>query len=422
MAARWRQDEREVNAGGEPLAVTPFGGDGDAYTARAMSGTAWLVTLLALAVGIGLGVAVARERAGRRVAELRAQVRRAEADLQVGERSSAEQRAVQDLILSSMQDGVLLIDGHASTAYANEALRRHLGAVPGGIAALFPLALRDVVEMAAREGASGTTLIEAGTPARWLRVQATPAGDDGSVLVVVRDVTEARRLDAIRRDFVANASHELKTPAASIQAAAETLLHAAEEDPQAVPRFAAQLEREAMRLSRIVADLLDLSRLESGSELLERVHLDALAREEAQRFETQAQRAAVHLIVDAPKATPVRGSARDLSLLVRNLVDNAIRYTHPGDEIRVDVDEGAGGSAVLRVRDTGVGIPQKELPRVFERFYRVDRARSRETGGTGLGLAIVRHVAENHGGSVTVRSELGAGTTFEVTLPRDEAL
>jgi two-component system sensor histidine kinase SenX3 len=263
--------------------------------------------------------------------------------------------------------------------------------------------------------------LEIGTPSRWLRATASPAGPDGSVVVVVADVTEARRLDVVRRDFVANASHELKTPVASIQAAAETLLDVWQEDPEAVPRFAGQLEREAIRLSRIVADLLDLSRLESGSELDDEVHLDAIVREETERFADAAETVGLHVHVDAPAVPIVRGSRKDLSLLVRNLLDNAIRYTKAGGTI--DAAVGAeDGWVVLRVADTGIGIPTKELPRVFERFYRVDRARSRETGGTGLGLAIVKHVSENHGGSVRVRSELGRGTTFDVRLPRADGV
>jgi signal transduction histidine kinase len=243
-----------------------------------------------------------------------------------------------------------------------------------------------------------------------------PVDDDGSVLLVLRDVTEAKRLDATRRDFVANASHELKTPAASIQATAETLRTAVSEDPGVVPRFAEQLEREAARLSRIVSDLLDLSRLESGSETDGTVALDELLHEERERLEASARDGGVALVFDVVPVPPVRGSARDLSLLVRNLVDNAIRYTKPGG--RVDVGLGTADAGVrLVVTDTGLGIPSRDLPRIFERFYRVDRARSRETGGTGLGLSIVKHIVENHGGTVSVRSELGRGTTFEVRLP-----
>ena len=315
-----------------------------------------------------------------------------------------------------MQDGVLLFDGGWRTIFANEALEDHLGSRPEALAQVFPPSLREMIRHVAETERIQVAEIEAGTPTRWLRATATPAGTDGSVLVVIADVTEARRLDLVRRDFVGNASHELKTPAASIQAAAETLLHVWKEDPDAVPRFAEQLEREAVRLSRIVADLLDLSRLESGSELLEQVHLDALVREESSRFADAAIGAGLTIDVDVDPVPTILGSGRDLSLLVRNLLDNAIRYTKDAGTVVASVSS-ANGSVVLRVSDTGTGIPSSALPRVFERFYRVDRARSRETGGTGLGLSIVRHVAENHGGTVSVQSELGRGSTFEVRFP-----
>jgi signal transduction histidine kinase len=258
-------------------------------------------------------------------------------------------------------------------------------------------------------------LVETGVPARWLRGTITPAAD-GATLVVVRDVTQQRQLEDVRRDFVANASHELKTPAATIRAVAETLGQAAADDPAAIPRFASQLEREAVRLSRIVADLLDLSRLESGSALDEIVSLGAAAREEGQRLEESAERAGVTLEILTESEQPVHGSRRDLTLLVRNLIDNAVRYSHEGDKVQVEVDS-EGDEVRLRVTDTGIGIPSRDISRIFERFYRVDRARSRETGGTGLGLAIVKHVVDNHGGSLEVESELGRGTTFRVTLP-----
>ncbi|HEX9694612.1 MAG TPA: ATP-binding protein, partial [Actinomycetota bacterium] len=217
---------------------------------------------------------------------------------------------------------------------------------------------------------------------------------------------------------VANASHELKTPAASIRATAETIRTAAADDPSVIPRFAEQLDREAVRLARIVSDLLDLSRLETGSDLDERVSLDGVLREEGERVEEEAAEAGVELSIRAGPTPRVRGSARDLSLLIRNLVDNAIRYTKPGGRVHVVLDAG-DGEVVLTVTDTGVGIPTRDIPRIFERFYRVDRARSRETGGTGLGLSIVKHVVENHGGSVGVTSELGRGTTFQVRLPAE---
>jgi signal transduction histidine kinase len=326
-----------------------------------------------------------------------------------------EERRVRDLTLATMREGILLIGPDGHVAFANEAIGRHLPSTPSSLEAVLPFALRTAIEQCKEEGESVSVLVETGVPTRWLRAAITPAADGGT-LVVVRDVTQQRRLEAVRRDFVANASHELKTPAATIQAMAETLRQAAEDDPAAVPRFASQLEQEAVRLSRIVTDLLDLSRLESGSSLDELVSLGAAAREEGRRLEEAARRAGVdvEIVVDAER--PVRGSQQDLTLLMRNLIDNAIRYSHPGSQVTVRIGS-EGDEMTLRVSDVGIGIPTRDIPRIFERFYRVDRARSRETGGTGLGLAIVKHVVENHAGTMEVESELGSGTTFLVRLP-----
>jgi two-component system, OmpR family, sensor histidine kinase SenX3 len=379
-----------------------------------MDGGAFLVIAAIVAAGVG-GTALARRSLAAHAAEAERRADAATEELHRREAQAREQRAVQDLILGSMQEGVLLLNAHLDTAFANEALARHLGGRPSSAAQLFPVDLREAVHRVAETSETMNLEVELTSPARWLGVTLSPAGD-GAVLVVITDVTEARRVEAVRRDFVANASHELKTPAASIQAAAETLRAVADDDPAAVPRFAVQLEQEARRLSRIVADLLDLSRLESGSELGEDVRLDALVREEVERCDEVAREAGVRLRVEASQPATVAGSPRDLSLLVRNLVNNAIRYTRPGGAIDVGITE-TDAQVVMTVSDTGVGIPRRDLPRVFERFYRVDRARSRDTGGTGLGLAIVRHVAENHGGSVAVTSELGMGSTFTVQLP-----
>jgi signal transduction histidine kinase len=326
-----------------------------------------------------------------------------------------EERRVRDLILSTMHDGVLLIGRDLDVAFANDAIGRHLPSVPASLDAVLPLALRTAIQDSRERREPTSMLIETGVPARWLRGTITPAADEAT-LVVVRDVTQQRQLEAVRRDFVANASHELKTPAATIQAVAETLGQAAADDPAAIPHFASQLEREAVRLSRIVADLLDLSRLESGSALDDLVSLGAAAREEGQRLEETAVQAGVTLEILTEGERPVRGSQRDLALLARNLIDNAIRYSHGGGEVVVQVDSDAE-EVTLRVSDRGIGIPSRDISRIFERFYRVDRARSRETGGTGLGLAIVKHVVENHGGTIDVESELGRGTTFRVKLP-----
>jgi two-component system sensor histidine kinase SenX3 len=377
-----------------------------------------LVTLVAGLVALAAGVAlVILGRRAHADGERRERIAVAELQrLRAEHAASAAEHAETRLVLDSMQEGILLFSPTGSLRFANAAADMHLSTVPQSRAALLPLGLREAAERASA-GEPTSAEVQVGAPTTWIRGTALPVEPDGSVLLVLADVTETKRIDAVRRDFVANASHELKTPAAAIQAMAETIAGAAVEDPGVVPRFAEQLEREASRLSRIVADLLDLSRLESGSELRELVRLDAIVRDERERAESAAERGGVALTFDVPPMVPtVLGSGRDLSLLVRNLLDNAVRYTRPGGS--VDIRVAANGSnVVLVVADTGVGIPSRDVDRIFERFYRVDRARSRETGGTGLGLSIVRHVTENHHGSIDVRSELGRGSTFEVRLP-----
>jgi signal transduction histidine kinase len=382
------------------------------YT-RAVDAIALVLAGGVTVVAIGATVKALTERSRARGAT--SALERAVAELQARLERSEGERVPATTILTSMEEGVVLFGPDDATGLANAAAERHLGVRPSSIDALLPLGLRRIVRRAADERMSSVTEAETGAPMRVLRGSAIPT-NDGSVVLVVRDVTETRRLDQVRRDFVANASHELKTPAASIQAAAETIRTAAGEDPSVIPRFASQLEREAARLSRIVSDLLDLSRLESGSQLDESVALDAIVRDEGERFEEPAAEAGVGLSVQAGGIPRVRGSSRDLALLVRNLVDNAIRYTRPGGKVDVDLTTD-DGEVLLAIVDTGLGIPSRDLPRIFERFYRVDRARSRETGGTGLGLSIVKHVAENHGGTVGVRSRLGEGSTFTVRLP-----
>ncbi|MGH2629529.1 MAG: sensor histidine kinase, partial [Actinomycetota bacterium] len=324
------------------------------------TGTIVLVVAVVVAGGLGAALGARRARNAAGVAERRVD----DATRELGRRETAlrDERAVQDLILGAMQEGVLLFDADQRTAFANAALEQHLGSRPAAVSNLFPLDLREMVREVVASGRAATVDVQRSSPSRWLRLAATPAGE-GAVVLVVTDITDSRRTEAVRRDFVANASHELKTPAASIQAAAETLRAVADEDPEAVTRFAVQLEREALRLSRIVADLLDLSRLEAGSVLGEPVRLDIIVREEAERSDDAAREAGVELKVDAARAAPVTGSARDLSLLVGNLIDNAVRYTRPGGRIDVDVDV-SDDAVTLSVADTGVGIPTRELSRV----------------------------------------------------------
>lgn len=370
--------------------------------------------LLALACAVAIAVALRARRTAGSEADALARADRARAE--TADALGEERRAHADLLaaIDAMEDGVVLFGADGAVLEANDAAERLLGGRPSAAAALAPVALQGLVAAAA-DGPAVLDL-EVGAPTRVLRGSARRSGDAGQVLLVLRDVTDAVRIDAIRRDFVANASHELKTPVATIRATAETLGTAAVDDPAAVPGFAARIEDEAVRLARIVADLLDLSRLEGGSDLAGEADLAAILAEEAGRLAPEAAAATVELTAGGAATARVRGSERDLALLVRNLLDNAVRYATEGGHVRASVEE-VDGEVVLAVADDGVGIPTRDLPRVFERFYRVDRGRSRETGGTGLGLAIVRHVAENHGGRATIESELGRGTTVRVHLP-----
>ncbi len=259
-----------------------------------------------------------------------------------------------------------------------------------------------------------------GPPRRTLVIAATPLPD--GALVVVDDISERRRLEATRRDFVANISHELKTPVGAMGLLAETLL--AEDDRQVASRLAERIVNEAFRLDRTIEDLLVLSRIE-GEEIAahEPVAARLLVADAVERIRPAAEQAGIDVAVEEIDSgsngdgeLAVLGDRRQLVSALYNLLDNAVKYSDEGDEVEVRaISEGT--NVVLQVQDHGIGIPKADLERVFERFYRVDQARSRTTGGTGLGLAIVRHVATNHEGEVRVDSRLGEGSTFSLVVP-----
>ncbi|MGA0329066.1 MAG: sensor histidine kinase, partial [Ilumatobacteraceae bacterium] len=239
---------------------------------------------------------------------------------------------------------------------------------------------------------------------------------DGGAVAIIEDVTERSRLDAVRTDFVANISHELKTPVGALSVLAEAL--ADEDQPEVVQRLADKMVNEAMRAGRTIDDLLELSRIELGGEAVKDVVLASMVIDESvNRARSLAERVGIEIVV-VPSGDRVRmvGDRRQLVSALGNLVENAVKYSDP--DSRVEVSATSDGRWVdLSVRDFGLGIPQKDIDRIFERFYRVDRARSRETGGTGLGLAIVRHVATNHGGEVKLVSVEGEGSTFTLRIP-----
>ena len=314
---------------------------------------------------------------------------------------------LREQILEAMEEAVLLVEG-GTVVYANPAAGTLLGAGTG----------RPVPGQVAIQTANGHRVAEFAVHHPVYRdMRATSAVlPDGRLLVVAQDVTDARRIDRVRRDFVANASHEMKTPVAGILATAETLQDAIQHDPAVAERFAANLAKEATRLSLLIQDLLDLARLDQAQTDEEMVPLSGVVRDVVQDSEELAAQKQLTLETSVADGIATSGRGQDLALLARNLLENAIRYTPEGGKICVGL-KAQSGRAVLSVQDTGIGIPAKDLPRIFERFYRVDKARARETGGTGLGLSIVRHIAESHGGSVVAESELGVGTTFTVSLP-----
>jgi two-component system sensor histidine kinase SenX3 len=237
------------------------------------------------------------------------------------------------------------------------------------------------------------------------------------VLVLVEDRTETRRIDAVRRDFVANVSHELKTPVGALALLAEAVLGASD-DPDAVRRFAGRMQQEATRLSGLVQELIDLSRLQGDDPLSKAkpVAVDDIILEALDRSRSLADTRQIELVSGGEQGLRVLGDEQQLAMALGNLVENAVNYSPSDTRVAVGVRH-HGDLVEIAVSDQGIGIPERELERIFERFYRVDPARSRATGGTGLGLSIVKHVAANHGGEVSVWSIEGSGSTFTLRLP-----
>ncbi len=335
------------------------------------------------------------------------------------------ERDLQRRILEAMQEGVVVVDREGHIVLVNSALRSMLliGAESVGkllIETVRHAELDDLLEDARdAHGAAPTEIELPGLKPRRLLVHASPlSGDDERVLVVFVDVTELRRLESLRREFVANASHELRTPIAAVRSATETLRNGALDDPGAAVRFVDIIERNAQRLQMLVEDMLDLSKLESNEFRLkrERVDLGSVVPIVLALFRERAEKKGVKLTSELPREPlAVEGDARGVEHVLSNLVDNAVKYCPSGSTIVVRAAQ-EGERVRLVVSDTGPGIPPEHLPRLFERFYRVDAGRSRELGGTGLGLSIVKHMVEAMRGAVSVESTVGKGSTFTVSL------
>jgi two-component system phosphate regulon sensor histidine kinase PhoR len=249
-----------------------------------------------------------------------------------------------------------------------------------------------------------------------------PGGPAEGAVLVLHDTSDLRRLESVRQEFVANVSHELKTPLSVIKVCVETLLTGAADEPEHRNQFLEQIDEQADRLHALILDLLSLARIESGAEALdfEAVPLGPAVHDCLERHHSRAEAKQQRLEACPPAngdAVNAWADGEALDTILDNLVDNAIKYTPPGGQIRVRWQDD-GSHVCLEVEDSGIGIPERDLPRVFERFYRVDKARSRELGGTGLGLSIVKHLTQTMLGSVGVRSTVGRGTTFSVRLPR----
>ncbi len=327
-------------------------------------------------------------------------------------------------ILESMREGVMLLDTEGRIRHLNPALREMLwiqNDVEGStlLEAVRQSELHALLALARQTLDAQRGEIEVrGLKPRVLLVQVQPVPEQGWLLVFF-DVTEMRRLEGMRRDFVANVSHELRTPVASIHSAAETLMSGAKEDPKAAARFIEIIDRNAIRLRDLVEDLLSLSSIESGAFRLQRAPLELrpFLQQHLKMFEGRARERRISLVVSTPDdLPPLDVDSRALEHAVSNLVDNALKYTREGDQVEIS-GHLLGAMVELRVTDSGPGIAQEHLSRVFERFYRVDKGRSRGVGGTGLGLSIVKHLVEAHGGSVGVESELGGGAAFWLRLP-----
>ncbi len=345
----------------------------------------------------------------------------------------AEDRTRFAAVLSGMVEGVLVLDRVGRVLIINPALERMLGCRPDEaighrwIEVVRQHDLNELIAAVLKSGEPKTAEIVVDEPdgSRTFAVQGSvarrpDAGDDERRSVFVfHDVTTLKRLERVRSDFIANVSHELRTPLTSIIGYLEALSDGAHEEPRQREEFLRIMKTHADRLNALVSDLLQLSQIESGEYRWRRdsVEVVDLVRRSAGLIAPLAQRKRITLRCEGTiPALYVIADAEKLTQVLLNLLDNALKYTEEGGAVDVEVEAGGGG-AVIRVRDTGIGIPPADQRRIFERFYRVDRARSRALGGTGLGLSIVKHIVEAHGGTVTVESRLGKGSTFCITLP-----
>ena len=358
---------------------------------------------------------------GRRAAEIESSQRRQQ-------QTSVDAKAQQQVLFNSMIEGLLLLDRSQKIYLANRAFKNLFGLKIElrGKTILEALRLHELDELVRRVQAEGQVFdYEVKLPElteRWLRVNAAvisnSAGEREGMIMVFHDLTRLRQLERTREEFVANVSHELRTPLSLIKGYVETLLDGARNNPEVAERFLKIIERNTHRLDLLIQDLLTISALESGRMKLnlQPVDLRVIADKVLNDLHSRAENKNVRLLNELP-LLPIRADGNRLEQVFANLVDNAIKYGRAGGRVAIQGRTLADGRREIFVQDDGPGIPAEALDRVFERFYRVDKARSRDQGGTGLGLSIVKHIVQAHGGEVRVESELGKGATFFFTLP-----
>ncbi len=339
--------------------------------------------------------------------------------LRAGETTNAATRLAQ--AVEAIPQGLVICDDAGEVVYRNRMAETFTSARHSE--ALVAAAVDELLAAALEGVADRRSLDLFGPPRRSLVIASYPLDDDRrtvGAVVVIDDLTERRRLEAVRRDFVTNISHELKTPVGALGLLAETI--ADEDDPVVGKRLAERMLYEATRVGRTIDDLLELSRIEAEEpHAREPVPVNLIVAEAVERIRPAAEYRGTPIEVsEAPRTLTILGDRRQLVSAIHNLLDNATKYSEEGTVIDV-VSRVDGQNVEIEVRDHGLGIPARDLERIFERFYRVDRARSRDTGGTGLGLAIVRHVVHNHGGEVTVTSREGEGSTFTLRMPAGSA-
>ena len=335
--------------------------------------------------------------------------------------------ARRETILKSMAEGVLAVDQSLQVTFCNNAFAAAIGG-QATIAEGVPLVklvrdpellgmLKGTVESG--RGVKGRIqLLSPNLDGRSYQIQTAPLSTHGAIAILY-DITELDRLERIRKDFVANVSHELRTPLAAIRGYAETLLDGALDDAGHRRKFVEVILANSIRLNNIASDLLALSELEAGKQVAapNRVSVQSALQSALMAVESEAKLRGVNVIADGADDAEVLGYKIRLEQALLNLLSNAVKFNRPNGEVRVEVRRQDDGKARIVISDTGLGIPSEDLPRIFERFYRVDKARSREVGGTGLGLSIVKHAVEQMNGTVTVESQLGKGSRFTVVLP-----